>query len=115
MHSLYLNYGIAIGVLGLIGFLITHAKSALISGLASALILIIISFLIEKPFVTIVAKVVNILLLGVFSWRASLAVTAFMHEQPEKLIPAMLLSLMAIVSLVVLFLSFRKPLDGTTS
>ena len=108
MQSLYLNYGISIGVLGLVGFLLTHAKSALISGLASAVVLIVISFLIEKPFVSTIARVVNILLLGVFSWRASLAVTALVHEHPEKAVPAILLTLMALVSLVVLFLSFRK-------
>jgi uncharacterized membrane protein (UPF0136 family) len=108
MFSLYLNYGISIGVLGLVGFLLTHAKSALISGLASAVVLIIIAFLIEKPFVSIIAKVINIMLLGVFSWRASLAITAFMNEHPDKLVPGILLAVMALVSLVVLFLSFRK-------
>ena len=108
MHSLYLNYGIVISTLGLIGYFLTHAKSALISGLASGAVLILISFLIDKPFVPIIAKVINILLLGVFSWRASLAVTALLNEHPEKLVPAILLALMAVVSLAVLFLSFRK-------
>ena len=44
MQTLYLNYGISIGALGLVGYFLTHAKSALISGLASAAIIIALSF-----------------------------------------------------------------------
>ncbi len=107
MKKLYMSYGIAIAVLGLIGFFLTHAKSALISGLASAAVIIVLSFLINKPFVPMLARIVNVILLGVFSWRASLAVTALLAEHPEKLIPAVLLSVMALVSLITLFLGFR--------
>lgn len=108
MHSLYLNYGISIASLGLIGFFLTHAKSALISGLASGAILILLSFFANKPVVQIIAKVFNVLLLGVFSWRTTLALMALLNEHPEKLIPTILLAVMALVSLVVLLMSFKK-------
>jgi len=109
MHSLYLNYGITITTLGLIGYFLTHAKSALISGLASGAILVLISFFVNQVnFVKIIGKVVNVLLLGVFTWRTSLATIAFIGGAGEKLIPAILLALMAIVSLVVFVLSLKK-------
>jgi uncharacterized membrane protein (UPF0136 family) len=106
MQTLYLNYGISIAALGLVGFLLTHAKSALISGLASGAILILISYFVEKfNIVKIIAKIVNLLLLGVFSWRTTLLVIALMNEHPEKLVPAILLGTMALVSLATLILS----------
>jgi uncharacterized membrane protein (UPF0136 family) len=109
MHTLYLNYGISLGVLGLVGFFLTHAKSALISGLASAAIIIAISFFIDKvPVLKIVAKVINVLLLGVFSWRTTMAIIALLNDHPEKLIPAILLATMALVSLATLVLSLKK-------
>lgn len=109
MHTLYLNYGISIAVLGLVGFFLTHAKSALISGLASGAILILISLFVNKfNFVQIIGKVVNVLLLGVFSWRTSIAVMALLNDHPEKLVPAILLGTMALVSLATLLLSFKK-------
>lgn len=109
MHTLYLNYGISIAALGLVGFLLTHAKSSLISGLASGAILILISFFVDKfDFVKIIGKVINILLLGVFSWRTTIAVTALMNGHPEKLTSAILLATMALVSLVTFILSFKK-------
>lgn len=109
MHTLYLNYGISLGVLGLVGFFLTQAKSALISGLASAAIIIAISFFIDKaPALKIVAKVINVLLLGVFSWRTTMAIIALLNDHPEKLIPAILLATMALVSLATLVLSLKK-------
>ena len=108
-RSLYFSYGIIIALLGIVGYLLTHAKSALISGLASAAVLILVSFFVEKlAIMQLIGKVVNVMLLGVFSWRASLAITALLHEHPEKLVPAILLALMALVSLVVFLLSFKK-------
>lgn len=107
MKTLYLNYGITLAALGLLGYFLTHAKSALLSGLISGIVLVILALLIKKPFVAIIAKVINILLLAVFSWRSSLAITALLNQHPEKTVPAILLLSMAIVSLVVLFKSFR--------
>lgn len=107
--SLYLSYGITIAVLGLIGFFLTHAKSALISGLASAAILIALAFFVDKSgVVAMIAKLVNSLLLGVFAWRSSLAVMALMNDHPEKLIPSILLVLMALVSFFTLVASYKK-------
>lgn len=109
MHTLYLNYGISIAALGLVGFFLTHAKSSLISGLASGAILILISFFVDKfDVVKIVGKVVNILLLGVFTWRTTLALMALLNEHPEKLVPTILLATMALVSLATLLLSLKK-------
>lgn len=109
MHTLYLNYGISLGVLGLVGYFLTNAKSALISGLASAAILIAISFFIEKvPVLKIVATVINVLLLGVFSWRTTMAIIALLNGQAEKLIPSILLATMTLVSLATLVLSLKK-------
>ena len=48
LKNLYLYYGISLGALGLVGFVLTHAKSALISGLASAAIMVALSFFVEK-------------------------------------------------------------------
>ena len=105
--SLYLAYASTIAVLGVVGFLLTHAKSALISGLASAVVIAALAFFVEKSGIaSIAAKVVNVLLLGVFSWRSTLAITAVLNEHPEKLIPSVLLVLMAMVSLGALVASF---------
>jgi uncharacterized membrane protein (UPF0136 family) len=163
MHTLYLNYGISLGVLGLIGFFLTQAKSALISGLASAGIIIWISLCIGNKTVAKVTsilmkisfsalvitgvikfftsqnsfllflsigavivlalvlifenkvnlpelfgKITNILLLGVFSWRTTMAIIALLNGHPEKLVPAILLATMALVSLATLVLSLKK-------
>lgn len=103
--KLYLFYGIAIAILGVVGFLMTHAKSALISGLASGAILIAVSFFSTNKIGSIVAKVLNLLLLGVFGWRSTLAITAFSNGHEDKLVPSVLLSLMALISVVVLAVS----------
>lgn len=110
MNKLYFVYGNVIGFLGILGFALTHAKSALISGLASSAILIVISMYMNHiKAINITAKVVNLLLLAVFSWRASLALSAYFAGNAEKLIPGALLGLMALTSLVVLALAFKKP------
>lgn len=108
MHpkKLYLFYGIAIVVLGLIGFILTHAKSALISGLASGAVLILLSFFASGKIGSVIAKAVNSLLLLVFAWRSTLAITALSNGHEGKLIPSVLLSLMALISVVALAVSF---------
>lgn len=107
-NSLYLVYGLIIATLGVLGFVLTHAKSALISGLASAVIIVALSFFTSNKIGAIVAKVVNVILLGVFSWRATLALTALAAGNSAKLIPGILLAAMALVSLIVLIVSFIK-------
>jgi len=84
----------------------SHPKSALISGLASGAILILASFFATGKIGSVLAKVLNLLLLGVFGWRSTLAIAALNNGLEGKLIPSVLLSLMALVSVVVLALSF---------
>jgi uncharacterized membrane protein (UPF0136 family) len=109
MHTLYLNYGISIAALGLVGFFLTHAKSALISGLASGAILILISFFVDKvPVVKIIGKVVNILLIGAFGWRVIKAVMAIMDGADQSLVKVILVSTMLLISIVSLILSLKK-------
>lgn len=106
LKKLYLFYGLVIGFLGILGFLLTQAKSALISGLISASLLIVVSFFANGQIGNFLAKFINILLLGTFTWRTVLAITALTNDHPEKLIPSILLSLMALVSVVVAAISF---------
>ncbi len=107
-NSLYLTYGILIALLGVAGFVLTHAKSSLISGLVSGAILVALSFFIEKSSVAMAAKIVNALLLGMFSWRVSKPLMAFMAGNPDKLIPVILLSAMALISLIVFVFTIKK-------
>ncbi len=108
-QKLYSIYGLIILALGLGGYLITHAKSALISGLAAGSIMIALSFFVEKAkAVKITAMVFNFLFLVAFTWRGFLAIMALLNEHPEKLIPSILLAAMAIVSVVVFIFSLEK-------
>ena len=111
--KLYLSYGIAIVVLGVVGFILTHAKSALISGLASGAILILLSFFATGKIGSVIAKIINILLLGVFSWRSTIAITALTNGAEAKLISSILLSLMALISVGVLAVSFLAKTSVT--
>ena len=108
-RTLYLSYGLVILAIGLIGWLITHAKSALISGLATGGIMILISFFASGGIARIVAKVFNVLFLGAFAWRSTLAISALSAGDQAKFIPSVLLSLMAIASVVALAISILKP------
>ncbi|MDA0772369.1 MAG: hypothetical protein O3C63_05440 [Cyanobacteria bacterium] len=108
--TLYLLYGFSILTLGLVGFYLTHAKSALISGAASASIIILLSFFICKSKVVLIAtRVVNVLLIGAFAWRSTLAMTALTAGNGDKLIPAILISVMALVSVAAFGISLLSP------
>jgi uncharacterized membrane protein (UPF0136 family) len=104
--KLYLFYGIVIAFLGVVGFILTQAKSALISGLASGALIIFVSFFAASKIGALTSRVLNIILLGVFSWRSTLAITAFANGHEDKLVPSILLSMMALISVVVLAVSF---------
>jgi uncharacterized membrane protein (UPF0136 family) len=104
--KLYLFYGIIIVFLGVVGFILTQAKSALISGLASGSLIIIASFFASSKPGAVVSKILNIALLAVFSWRSTLAIMAFTNGHEDKLVPSILLSMMALISVVVLAVSF---------
>lgn len=106
-NSLYFIYGILLSALGISGFLLTHAKSALISGLASGLIMVVLSFFTANKTVALIAKIVNAVLLLAFSWRSFLVINAVANGNMSKLTPAILIGSMAVISLLILILSFR--------
>lgn len=97
-----------ISALGIMGFLLTHAKSALISGLASGIIMIVLSFFVSNNSVVLAARIVNGLLLAVFGWRSFLAINAVILGNISKLIPALLITSMAVISLITLTLSLKN-------
>lgn len=108
-QNVYLLYGLILMILGLLGFYLTHAKSALISGLASAALMIGLSFLTKNSVALMITRGLNLALLGVFVWRSSLAISAVSAGSEEKFIPAILLSLMALVSIGALAVSLLSP------
>ena len=109
-RTLYSSYGTALVFIGLTGYILTHAKSSLISGLATGVIMIICSTLVNKfSVVKIIAKVFNVLFLGAFVWRSTLAMNAVNAGDAGKLLPALLISLMALISVSVLAVSILKP------
>lgn len=109
-RTLYSSYGTALIILGIIGYFLTYAKSALISGLATGVIMLICSTLVNKfNVVKLIAKIFNVLFLGAFVWRSTLAMTALNAGNMDKLIPALLISLMALISVSVLAISILKP------
>ncbi len=109
-RTLYSSYGTALILIGLVGYLLTHAKSALISGLATGVLMIVFSTLVNKfDVVQLIAKIFNVLFLGVFAWRSTLVMNALAAGDSEKLIPAILLSLMALISVCVFAVSILKP------
>lgn len=107
-RSLYLGYGVILAALGIIGFVMTHAKSALISGLACGGVMIVISFFVANKIVFNTAKILNLVLIGIFGWRSTIAMNDLMAGNNSKLIPATLLSLMALISVVTLAISLLK-------
>jgi uncharacterized membrane protein (UPF0136 family) len=112
--QLYLIYGVLVLVLGLVGYFLTHAKSALISALVAGLIMMIMGLLVDKfSFMPVVARVFNLLFLGAFAWRSSMAITALVNGHGDKLIPSVLLSLMALISVGVLAIDIltKKPIQ----
>jgi uncharacterized membrane protein (UPF0136 family) len=105
-RSLYLIYGVVVLILGLTGYFLTHAKSALISALAAGLTMMIMGLLVDKfSVIPLIAKIFNLVFLGAFSWRSTMAIMALNNGHQDKLIPSILLSLMALISVVVFALS----------
>jgi hypothetical protein len=111
LKKIYFFYGLILALLGVTGFVLTHAKSALISGLASAAIIVALSFFMKSKAVRLVTYSLNTLLIGVFSWRFWLALSAFMSGNEAKLIPAALLGKMALFSIIALVLALRIRAD----
>lgn len=108
--TLYLLYGLGLLILGLSGYYLTHAKSALISGAASALIIIVLSFSLGKNAAMLTAiRMVNLLLLGAFAWRSTIAINALAAGDSGKLIPSILISLMALFSVGAFAVSLLSP------
>lgn len=106
---MYLSYGIFLLMAGLVGFVLTGAKSALISGAASGTLMTGLSFLVDKNKIAeMITKVLNLMFCGVFGWRFYLALQAVMAGVEGKLIAAILLGLMAVVSIFVAATAFSK-------
>eukprot|EP01112_Ceratiomyxa_fruticulosa_P003918 TRINITY_DN1423_c0_g1_i1.p1 TRINITY_DN1423_c0_g1~~TRINITY_DN1423_c0_g1_i1.p1 ORF type:complete len:129 (+),score=6.94 TRINITY_DN1423_c0_g1_i1:39-425(+) len=103
-------YAVFIAVMGIIGFLTNpaKAKSALISGLVSGGLCLVWSYLISNGSSNTskwgcIAGFVSCLVLGfVFAWRAFLAWNSYLSGQEEKLVPAVLTSVMSLASAVTL-------------
>ncbi|MCH2228250.1 MAG: TMEM14 family protein [Candidatus Caenarcaniphilales bacterium] len=112
-NKIFTTYGAFLILMGLIGFFLTHAKSALISGLASGAIMLALSFFIKNTVINYISKGLTLVFLGVFTWRFTLALMAFSGGNAEKLIPTIILGLMAFVSLFTLIISLLKASEET--
>lgn len=96
---------------GVGGFLITHAKSALISGTASGLIIIALSFFVQKNnFLDWASIALTGLFASVFSWRFSLAFSAFQNGASDKLAAAIILGIMMVASIITLLMAIKQSL-----
>ncbi len=110
LKKLYGIYGVLVLALGLLGFCLTAAKSALITGLAAGTVFLILSFVIKNNKVIIVfARFCNIALIGAFAWRFVKAMSLFSAGDESKLIPMALLFLLALLSVSVFLVSVIRP------
>ena len=109
--KIFLGYGILLLGAGIIGFMMTGAKSALISGSVTGIIMVGSSMLTCKnDAFTKFGVLITMLFTGVFAWRFSLVLEAA-KLNPDKNIAANLLGVMmagGILSLITLFFSKRK-------
>lgn len=106
LKKLYIGYGLTLLVSGLLGFWLTHAKSALISGTASAVVIILLAFFTtHSKTLTWIPVGVNLVLALVFSWRFILVYQA-LSTNPEKTTAAIFLGIMGLASFIALYLGF---------
>jgi hypothetical protein len=114
--QLYLIYGGLITASGCIEFVLTEAKSVLISTMTMSFIIELMGVLIEKySLIQIVARIFNLIFLGVFTWRANMAITALINGHSDKLIISIVLGLMTLISFTVFFIDiFTKNLSSET-
>ncbi|MDD9897928.1 MAG: hypothetical protein OXU45_02905 [Candidatus Melainabacteria bacterium] len=107
--TVYLLYGLALMILGLIGFYLTHSKTALYSSLPAAVIIIALSFFTGNTAVLLITRVVNLALIGAFAWRANIAISAISNGGEYALTKGILIPLMALVSVGALAISLLAP------
>ncbi|MFM1769580.1 MAG: hypothetical protein RJA22_2109 [Verrucomicrobiota bacterium] len=111
-----IGYGVFLALMGLAGFLTNpeKAKTALLSGGTFGALSVLWGWLMQRGlgFSRWAAFATTVLLLGVFSWRAAVSWEAFAIGNSAKLIPAILISTMAIASLVMALLLARLPRSG---
>jgi uncharacterized membrane protein (UPF0136 family) len=110
--TLLFCYGLFLIICGIVSviFIGLKAKTALVSGGLSGVMAVVISYLTTTPssFAPILGMVLTLLLFGVFAWRCTktlfkvLELTATQHTDVKgKAIAFLIISLMAVVSLVV--------------
>lgn len=99
LSSVFMLYGLVLAGSGLYGFMATGAKSALISGGVSGILMLIVGFL-NKPGSIFkgIGTLMTVLLTGVFVWRMMIAM-----PDPAKATATMLLGVMAAAGFLVLF------------
>lgn len=92
--------------------MLTHAKSALISGTASGLLILALSFLVRKNnFIDWGLIALTGLFASVFSWRFSLAFGAYQNGAADKLVAAMILAVMMVASIITLLIAIKESLS----
>jgi uncharacterized membrane protein (UPF0136 family) len=107
-------YGTFLIIVGLIGYLSNpeKAKTALLSGGTFGALNIALGWLGSRGWKRSIpiALVVCLLLGGVFTWRTIVSWMAHAEGQPDKLVPAVLISsmLMATVVMIMLLVRSRK-------
>ena len=118
MHPIFIFYGIFLLLCGIVSviFIGPKAKTALISGGTSAMLSLLTAYFlyIQKTWAIPMAFALPSLLLGVFAWRSTktlykifeLVPLGLSEELKGKGIAFLVISLMAITSLVVLLFTF---------
>lgn len=98
-------YGIFLIAMGLAGYASNpeKARTALLSGGTFGALSILWGWLMTRGFgwSRWAGLAATVMLLGVFTWRASVSWAAFADGAGEKLVPAVLITLMGIASLVM--------------
>ena len=109
--KIFLVFGIVLLGAGITGFMMTGAKSALISGSVTGLIMIASSMLsCKNDSFTKIGVLLTMIFTGVFAWRFSLVLEAA-KLNPDKNIAANLLGVMmgaGILSLIALVFTRKK-------
>jgi uncharacterized membrane protein (UPF0136 family) len=107
------GYGIFLCAMGVAGYSYNPEKAAtaLMSGGTFGALSMFWGWLMMRgfPFSRWAGFVTTVLLLGVFSWRAAVSWEAVAEGYPEKVVPAILISLMGAASLVMALLLARLP------
>lgn len=108
-----IGYGIFLIVLGIAGYSYNpeKARTALLSGGTFGGLSMLWGWLMMRglPFSRWAGLGTTVLLLGVFSWRAAVSWEAVADGYAAKLVPALLISVMGVLSLVMTLLLARLP------